>query len=47
VAVHDVFGEVWRESGVLARLLMPMYLAGFVYQPIQYTMQFFERQDLI
>jgi O-antigen/teichoic acid export membrane protein len=42
-----VFGEAWRESGVLARLLAPMYLVQFVYQPIQYTMQFFERQDLI
>jgi O-antigen/teichoic acid export membrane protein len=42
-----VFGEAWRESGVIARLLVPMYLASFVYQPVQYTLQYFERQDLI
>lgn len=41
-----VFGEAWREGGVIARLLAPMYLMMFLNQPIQYTLQFFERQDL-
>ena len=41
-----VFGEAWRESGEMARLLGPMYLALFVNRPIGYTVQFYERQDL-
>ena len=41
-----VFGEAWRESGEMARLLAPMYLALFVNRPIGYTVQFYERQDL-
>jgi O-antigen/teichoic acid export membrane protein len=41
-----VFGSAWRESGEMARLLAPMYLALFVNRPIGYTVQFYERQDL-
>ena len=41
-----IFGEAWQESGEMARLLGPMYLALFVNRPISYTVQFFERQDL-
>jgi O-antigen/teichoic acid export membrane protein len=42
-----VFGEPWRNAGLLAQILMPMYMAIFIYQPIQYTLQYFERQDLV
>lgn len=41
-----VFGTAWSESGVMAQLLAPMYLAMFVNRPIRYTVQFYERQDL-
>ena len=41
-----VFGKAWEESGEMARLLAPMYLALFVNRPIGYTVQFYERQDL-
>jgi O-antigen/teichoic acid export membrane protein len=41
-----VFGSEWSDSGHLARLLAPMYLAMFINRPIRYTVQFYERQDL-
>jgi O-antigen/teichoic acid export membrane protein len=40
------FGPAWAESGAMAQLLAPMYLAMFVNRPVRYTIQFYERQDL-
>lgn len=42
-----VFGERWTEAGTYARLLIPWMTAGFVVQPISYSLQAFEKQDMI
>ncbi|MCA9092610.1 MAG: oligosaccharide flippase family protein [Planctomycetaceae bacterium] len=42
-----VFGQNWIEAGTYARLLVPWMIAGFVVQPISYSLQAFEKQDMI
>ncbi len=42
-----VFGQKWIEAGTYARLLIPWMIAGFVVQPISYSLQAFEKQDMI
>lgn len=41
-----VFGEAWRETGVIVQLLAPFYLVRFVVTPISQTLNVLERQDL-
>jgi len=42
-----VFGQKWIVAGTYARLLIPWMIAGFVVQPISYSLQAFEKQDMI
>lgn len=42
-----VFGPEWAVAGTYARLLIPWMVAGFVVQPISYSLQAFEKQGLI
>lgn len=42
-----VFGNVWSEAGMYARLLAAMYLAQLVVSPISQTLTIIERQDLL
>lgn len=39
-----VFGEQWRESGVYARFLVPMYYAAFVASPLSYVIYIAQKQ---
>ena len=41
-----VFGEAWREAGIIVQLLAPLYLARFVANPISQTLNALDRQDL-
>lgn len=41
-----VFGEPWREGGVLVQLLVPIYLARFVVVPVSQTLNVTGRQHL-
>lgn len=41
-----VFGEAWREAGVLVQLLVPLHLARFVAIPVSQTFIVLRRQDL-
>lgn len=40
------FGEPWRETGVIAQLLVPLYLAKFIGQPISMILYYFHRQQV-
>ncbi|MDH0089870.1 oligosaccharide flippase family protein [Achromobacter mucicolens] len=44
-----VFGETWRQSGVYARLLIPMFYMGFIVSPLGYTIYIAQKQhyDLV
>lgn len=39
-----VFGEAWRQSGVYARLLIPMFYMGFIASPLGYTIYIAQKQ---
>ena len=41
-----VFGEPWREAGIIVQLLAPLYLARFVVMPLSQTLNVLRRQDL-
>ena len=41
-----IFGEAWREAGVLAQLLVPLYIARFVSLPISQLLNALNRQDM-
>lgn len=41
-----VFGEPWREAGVIVQLLVPLYLSKFVEQPISMILYYFEQQHV-
>lgn len=41
-----VFGEAWREAGIMVQLLVPLYLARFVVLPVSQTLNVLQRQDL-
>jgi hypothetical protein len=41
-----VFGEEWREAGVIAQLLIPLYLMRFIVQPISMILYYLKRQEL-
>src|SRR4051794_33490098 len=41
-----VFGEAWREAGVMAALLVPQHLSRFVVMPVSQTLNIYGRQDL-
>lgn len=41
-----LFGEAWRESGVIVQLLIPLYLARFIVQPISMILFYFKRQEI-
>jgi O-antigen/teichoic acid export membrane protein len=41
-----VFGEPWREAGVMAALLVPQHLARFVVLPVSQTLNIYGRQEL-
>jgi len=41
-----VFGEDWREAGVIVQLLVPLHLARFVAIPVSQTLIVLRRQDL-
>lgn len=42
-----VFGPEWTEAGTYARLLIPMMVMGFVVTPISYSVQAFEKQQMV
>lgn len=42
-----VFGPEWAMSGVYARLLIPLFVAQFVVQPIALSMHAFEKQHAV
>jgi len=39
-----VFGNIWREAGEYARYLAPMFYAGFINSPVQWTLNILEHQ---
>jgi O-antigen/teichoic acid export membrane protein len=41
-----IFGEAWREAGLLVQLLLPLYLARFVSLPISQLLHALNRQDM-
>jgi O-antigen/teichoic acid export membrane protein len=41
-----VFGEPWREAGIMVQLLVPLHLARFVVVPISQTLNVLGRQNL-
>ena len=41
-----LFGEPWREAGVIVQILVPLHLARFVATPISQTLNVLQRQDL-
>ncbi len=41
-----VFGEAWRDAGVIVQLLVPLYLTRFVVMPVSQTLNAVDRQDL-
>lgn len=41
-----VFGEAWREAGVLIQLLVPLYFAYFIVFPISQLLHVLNRQDV-
>lgn len=41
-----VFGEPWREAGVLVQLLLPLYVARFVVLPVSQLLYVLKRQDI-
>lgn len=42
-----VFGENWREAGVIVQYLAPVFVVQFVMSPIGATVQVMERQEVI
>lgn len=40
------FGQVWREAGVFAQLLTPMFMAQFAVSPLSQTLNVLERQGM-
>lgn len=44
-----LFGEQWRQSGVFARLMLPMFYVGFVASPLSYILYITQKQkyDLV
>ncbi|ACD95220.1 lipopolysaccharide biosynthesis protein [Trichlorobacter lovleyi] len=41
-----VFGNQWRDAGVIAQILAPSYLLNFLVNPLSYTFQVTQRQNL-
>ena len=41
-----VFGEAWREAGLMAALLVPQHLARFIVIPVSQTLNIYGRQEL-
>lgn len=41
-----VFGEPWREAGVIVQLLVPLYLARFIVLPISQLLYLLGRQEI-
>lgn len=41
-----VFGEAWREAGIIVQLLVPLYFARFIVQPISQILHVLKRHDL-
>lgn len=41
-----VFGEAWREAGVIVQLLIPLYLFRFVVQPVSMILYYLKRQEI-
>lgn len=41
-----VFGEPWREAGVIVQILVPLHLTRFIVTPISQTLNVLQRQDL-
>lgn len=41
-----VFGEAWREAGVIVQFLIPLYLVRFVVQPVSMILYYFKRQEV-
>ncbi len=39
-----IFGEAWREAGIIVQLLVPLYLARFVVQPVSQLLYILNRQ---
>ncbi len=42
-----VFGEPWREAGIIVQLLVPFYLLRFVVMPISQVLYYLQRQGLV
>jgi O-antigen/teichoic acid export membrane protein len=40
------FGEPWRETGVIAQLLIPLFLAKFIGQPLSMILYYFRTQQI-
>ena len=41
-----VFGKQWHDAGVMAQILAPAYLFNFLVNPLSYTFQIAQRQNL-
>jgi len=41
-----IFGEAWREAGVIVQLLVPLYLARFIVQPVSQILHVLKRHEL-
>lgn len=41
-----VFGEPWREAGVIVQILIPLHLARFIVRPVSQTLNVLQRQDM-
>jgi O-antigen/teichoic acid export membrane protein len=41
-----IFGEEWRQAGVIVQILVPLHLARFVVRPVSQTLNVLQRQDL-
>jgi len=41
-----VFGDPWRETGILVQLLIPLYLARFIFQPVSQLLNILKRHEI-
>lgn len=41
-----VFGEAWRETGRIAQILVPLYLARFIVTPVSQILNVYQRQHM-
>lgn len=41
-----VFGEAWRQAGIIVQILVPLHLMRFIVRPISQTLNVLQRQDL-